>query len=93
VVDAYAFHVNEGGSAVYGVGVVDLYRRAATYVDRILRGENPDQLAVQAPIKFDLAINLKTAKTIGVTVPSNLIARADEVIEQRRYLLRCIDRE
>jgi putative ABC transport system substrate-binding protein len=78
---AYPFYVNEGGLAAYGVDVVDLYRRAATYVDRILRGERPDQLAVQAPTKFDLAINLKTAKAIGVTVPSDLIARADEVIE------------
>jgi putative ABC transport system substrate-binding protein len=78
---AYPFYVTEGGLAAYGVDVVDLYRRAAAYVDRILRGESPDQLAVQAPIKFDLAINLKTAEAIGVTVPSELIARADAVIE------------
>lgn len=78
---AYPHYVTEGGLAAYGVDVVDLYRRAATYVDRILRGERPDQLAVQAPIKFRLAINLKTASAIGLAVPTMLIARADEVIE------------
>jgi putative ABC transport system substrate-binding protein len=78
---AYPYYVTEGGLVAYGVNVVDLYRRAATYVDRILRGEKPEQLAVQAPIKFDLAINLKTAKALGLTVPQTLLARADEVIE------------
>jgi putative ABC transport system substrate-binding protein len=78
---AYPYYVTEGGLAAYGVDVVDLYRRAATYVDRILRGEKPDQLAVQAPVKFDLAINLKTAKSLGLDVPPTLLARADEVIE------------
>jgi putative ABC transport system substrate-binding protein len=78
---AYQYYVTEGGLASYGIEVVDLYRRAATYVDRILRGEKPDQLAIQAPVKFDLAINLKTAKALGLTVPPMLLARADEVIE------------
>ena len=78
---AYQFYISEGGLASYGIDVIDLYRRAATYVDRILRGEKPDQLAVQAPVKFQLAINLKTAKALGLDVPATLLARADEVIE------------
>jgi putative ABC transport system substrate-binding protein len=78
---AYPYYVTEGGLVAYGVNVVDLYRRAATYVDRILRGEKPEQLAVQAPVKFDLAINLKTAKELGLTLPPAMLARADEVIE------------
>jgi putative ABC transport system substrate-binding protein len=78
---AYQFYVGEGGLASYGIDVVDLYRRAATYVDRILRGEKPDQLAVQAPVKFQLAINLKAARALGLAVPPGLLAIADEVIE------------
>jgi putative ABC transport system substrate-binding protein len=77
----HRFSTPRGGLISYDTDIVDLYRRAALYVDRILKGEKPGELPVQLPAKYDLVINLKTAKTLGLTGPDKLLVAADEVIE------------
>ena len=71
----------DGGLLSYGVDRVDIWRRAASYADRILRGAKPSELPIQFPTKFEMVVNLKTAKALGLTVPTSILLRADEVIE------------
>ena len=74
-------YAKDGGLLSFGTDRVDVFRRAATYVDRILRGEKPGDLPVQFPTKFEMVVNLKTAKALGLAVPPSILLRADEVIE------------
>jgi putative ABC transport system substrate-binding protein len=78
---SYSALARDGGLLSYGVDRVDVFRRAASYVDRILRGAKPGELPVQFPTKFEMVVNLKTAKSLGLMVPQSILLRADEVIE------------
>jgi putative ABC transport system substrate-binding protein len=77
----YRFFVNSGGLISYGPNRADQFRRAASYVDRILKGEKPSDLPVQGPVKYETVLNMKTAKALGLTIPETLLATADEVIQ------------
>jgi putative tryptophan/tyrosine transport system substrate-binding protein len=77
----FSTYVREGGLLSYGPNFGDIYRRAAPYVDRILRGTKPEDLPVQLPVKFEMVLNAKTAKALGLTVPPGMLVAADEVVE------------
>jgi putative ABC transport system substrate-binding protein len=77
----FTLHARSGGLVSYGFNTVDLFRRAGTYVDRIFRGEKPNELPVQAPTTFELVVNLRTARALSLTVPESLLLQAHEVID------------
>jgi len=80
-ISGYRGFVDVGGLMSYGASLTELYRRAATYVDRVFHGAKPGELPIEQPTKFDLVINVKTAKLLGLTIPQPLLLRADEVIQ------------